>query len=63
MWPKNISLPKTVDLPCFLFRAAVFIHLESLFAVRFKLCEICVVRMLVCAGLYVCVCVCVCVCV
>ena len=30
---------ETVDLPCFLFRAAVFIHLKSLFAARFKLCK------------------------
>ena len=37
MWPKNISFPKTVDLLCFLFRAAVFIHLKSPFAAPFRL--------------------------
>ena len=40
MKPKSIYFPKTVDLPCFLFRAAVFIHLKSLFAACFKLCEL-----------------------
>ena len=30
-----VLFPKTVDLPCFPFRAAVFIHLKSLFAARF----------------------------
>ena len=29
------SFPKPVDLPCFLFRAAVFIHLKCLLAARF----------------------------
>ena len=38
--PKNVSVPKTIDLPCFLFRAAVLIHLKSLFAARFKLCKV-----------------------
>ena len=27
---KTFPFPKTVDQPCFLFRAAVFIHLKSL---------------------------------
>ena len=60
-------------MPCFLFRAAVFIHLKSLFAAETetKLCfvlsefKLCIVRMLVGGGgggLYVFVCVCVCVC-
>ena len=31
------SFPKTVDLPCFLFHGADFIHLESPFAASFKL--------------------------
>ena len=56
-----MSFPKAVDLPCFLFHAAVFIHLRSLFAACFKLCIFslfCIVRMLV----RVCVCVCACVC-
>ena len=34
----TISFPQTVHLPCFLFRAAVFIHLKSPFAAHFKLC-------------------------
>ena len=29
-----------IDLSCFLFRAAAFIHLKSLFAARFKLCKL-----------------------
>ena len=36
--PQNVSLPKTVEMLCFLYRAVVFIHLKSLFAARFKLC-------------------------
>ena len=35
--PQEIYFPKTIDLPCFRFRAAVFIRLKSLFAARFKL--------------------------
>ena len=35
---EDISLPQTIDLPCFPLRAAVFICLKSLFAVRFNLC-------------------------
>ena len=31
---------KTIDLPCFPFRSAVFIRLKSLFATRFKLCKV-----------------------
>ena len=37
---RNIHFPKTVDLLCFLFRVAVFIHLKSPFAARFKLCKL-----------------------
>ena len=33
-----MSFPKTTDLSCFPFRAAVFIRLKSLSAARFKLC-------------------------
>ena len=37
MLPKNGSFLQAKDLPCFPFRAAVFIRLKSLFAARFKL--------------------------
>ena len=36
---KNVSFPKTTGVPCFLFFAAVFVRLESLFAAIFKLCK------------------------
>ena len=52
MQPKNIYFPKIVDLPCFLFRAAVFIRLKSPFAARFKLCQFSFLRVPLC----VCVC-------
>ena len=60
---KNLSFPKTVDLPYFQFHAAVFIHLKSLFATCFKLCIFSFVQsecLCVCGCLCVCVCVCVC---
>ena len=72
--PYDIFPPKTLDLPCFPFRAVVFIRLKSLLAARFKLwvnyvlfsqyAHICGC-LCVCAWtcVYMCVCVCVCVCV
>ena len=55
--PKNVSFPKTRDLPCFLFHVAVFIHLRSLFAACFKLCKLSF------CGQNACMCGCLCVCV
>ena len=37
MQPKTFFSPQTEDLSCFLFHAAVFIHLMSLFDACFKL--------------------------
>ena len=37
---KSISVPQTLDLPRYLFCAAVFIPLQSPFAARFKLCKL-----------------------
>ena len=51
--PQNIYFPKTIDLPCFLFHAAGFMHLKSLFAAHF-VCKFCKVRMLVCKCLHAC---------
>ena len=36
-----ISFPETLDLPCFLFRAAVFSHRGSLFSARSVMCGLC----------------------
>ena len=49
---EGISFPKTIDLPCFPFRAALFLPLKSLFVVRFNCVQIkfCVVSILVCTG-------------
>ena len=49
---------KTV--PRFLFRAAVFTHLKSLFAARFKLCKLSFV-LSECSCVRACVCACACV--
>ena len=35
---QKIYFHKTIDLPCFLFNAAVFVCFGSLFAVHFKMC-------------------------
>ena len=35
MQPKTFFVPKTEDLSCFLFRAAVFVRLKSPFDARF----------------------------
>ena len=58
--PKNVPFSKTVDVPCLLFHAAVFIHLKSLCDAHFKLCKLSFVWS---EGLHVWVPVCVCVCV
>ena len=51
---------EAVDLPCFLFRAAVFIRLKSPFAAHFKLCKFSFVSS-ECSCVQVPLCVCVCV--
>ena len=35
----SFLFPKSIDLPCFPFRAAVYIRPKSLFAARLKLCR------------------------